>query len=281
MLVGCGGQLGGRYRGRALGVDVARSSLVRLCWHATTQHHYHVRALPLLARHLVRDRPTMTAREKTLICWSSGKDSAWSLHVLRQRARVEVVGLLTTVNAIRQRVSMHAVRAELLRAQAQAVGLPLVQVPIPDPCSNDDYAAAMEQALGAARHDGVSCVAFGDLFLQDVRQYREDQLRGAGLTPLFPLWGIPTRPLARTMVAVGLRARITCIDPKQLDGSFAGRDFDSRLLEELPETVDPCGERGEFHTFAYDGPMFRHRVRFRAGEIVERDGFVFADAVPE
>jgi uncharacterized protein (TIGR00290 family) len=223
----------------------------------------------------------MTAREKALVCWSSGKDSAWTLHVLRERADVEVVGLLTTINAVHRRVSMHAVRAELVRAQAQAVGLPLLEVAIPDPCSNDEYAAAMEQALGAAKRDGVSCVAFGDLFLQEVRQYREDQLRGTGLTPLFPLWGTATRLLAQRMVAAGLRARITCVDPKQLDGSFAGREFNSRLLDELPATVDPCGEHGEFHTFVYDGPMFRQPVAVRAGEIVERDGFVFADVVPE
>jgi uncharacterized protein (TIGR00290 family) len=175
---------------------------------------------------------------------------------------------------------MHAVRAELVRVQARAVGLPLVEVAIPDPCSNDAYAAAMEKALGTAKRDGVSCVAFGDLFLEDVRQYREDQLRSTGLAPLFPLWGILTRLLAQRMVADGLRARITCVNPRQLDRSFAGREFDNQLLADLPMTVDPCGERGEFHTFVYDGPMFRQPVRIRAGEVVERDGFVFADVRP-
>jgi uncharacterized protein (TIGR00290 family) len=223
----------------------------------------------------------MTEREKALVCWSSGKDSAWTLRVLRERADVDVVGLLTTINAVHQRVSMHAVRSELLHAQAQAVVLPLLEVPIPCPCINVEYGVAMEKALGRAKRDGVSRVALGDLFLEDVRRYREDKLRGTGLSALFPLWGIPTRLLAQRMVAAGLRARITCVDRKQLDRSFAGREFDRKLLDELPTTVDPCGERGEFHTFVYDGPMFREPVRVRAGEIVERDGFVFADVVPE
>lgn len=217
---------------------------------------------------------------KTLLAWSSGKDSAWTLHVLRQQGEVDVVGLLTTVNRSFDRVAMHAVRRDLLVAQAAAVGLPLLTVEIPYPCSNDDYEAAMAAAIGRARGDGVTAVAFGDLFLEDVRRYREDRMRGSGLTPLFPIWGIPTDALARRMVGAGLRARLTCVDPKTLPASFAGRDFDAALLDDLPPGVDPCGERGEFHSFAYDGPMFERAVGIQAGEVVERDGFVFADLTP-
>ena len=196
------------------------------------------------------------SRPKALLAWSSGKDSAWTLHVLRQQGEVDVVGLLTTVNRSFDRVAMHAVRRDLLVAQAAAVGLPLLTVEIPYPCSNDEYEAAMAAAIGRARGDGVTAVAFGDLFLEDVRRYREDRMRGSGLTPLFPIWGIPTDALARRMVGAGLRARLTCVDPKKLPASFAGRDFDAALLDDLPPGVDPCGERGEFHSFAYDGPMF-------------------------
>jgi uncharacterized protein (TIGR00290 family) len=220
------------------------------------------------------------AKTAALLAWSSGKDSAWSLHVLRAAGEVEVVGLLTTVNQAFDRVAMHAVRAELLRAQADAAGLPLWTVPIPWPCSNAAYEAAMTVALDRARRDGVGAVAFGDLFLEDIRRYREDKLAPTGLAPLFPLWGRPTAPLAREMIAGGLRARLTCVDPRSLDARFAGRDFDEALLAELPAAVDPCGERGEFHSFAYDGPMFSRPVAIRSGEIVARDGFVFADLVP-
>ena len=223
----------------------------------------------------------MTEPKKTLVCWSSGKDSAWTLHALGQRTDIEVVGLLTTINAMHERVSMHAVRADLLRAQARAIGLPVLVVPIPDPCSNEQYASAMDQALDTARHNDVSCVAFGDLFLEDVRRYREDQLQGTGLTPLFPLWGTPTRELAERMVASGLQALLTCVDPRQIDRSFAGREFNRQLLDALPSTADPCGERGEFHTFVYAGPMLKEAVRTRTGDIVERGGFVFADVMPE
>ena len=219
-------------------------------------------------------------RPKALLAWSSGKDSAWTLHVLRQQGEVDVVGLLTTVNRSFDRVAMHAVRRDLLVAQAAAVGLPLLTVEIPYPCSNDEYEAAMAAAIGRARGDGVTAVAFGDLFLEDVRRYREDRMRGSGLTPLFPIWGIPTDALARRMVGAGLRARLTCVDPKTLPASFAGRDFDAALLDDLPPGVDPCGERGEFHSFAYDGPMFERAVGIQAGEVVERDGFVFADLTP-
>jgi uncharacterized protein (TIGR00290 family) len=222
----------------------------------------------------------MSARPKALLAWSSGKDSAWALHCLRQEAEVEVVGLLTTVNQMHDRVAMHAVRSELLRAQANAVDLPVRTVLIPSPCTNADYESAMAAAMDTAKAEGVTAIAFGDLFLQDVRRYREESLRDTGLAPLFPIWGIPTDVLSRRMVAAGLRARLTCVDPKQLAPSFVGREFDAELLAALPPSVDPCGERGEFHSFAYAGPMFRHPVEVHGGEIVERDGFVFADLLP-
>ena len=217
---------------------------------------------------------------KALLAWSSGKDSAWALHVLRGSTDVEVVGLLTTVSAAHDRVSMHAVRTTLLEAQAAAVGLPVRTVAIPSPCPNDVYEAAMERALAAARADGIGAVAFGDLFLEDVRRYREDRMSGTGLVPLFPLWGRPTLALAEEMIAGGQRATLTCVDPRVLDRSFAGRAFDAALLRDLPAGVDPCGERGEFHSFAWDGPAFRKPVPVAGGAVVERDGFVFADLVP-
>jgi uncharacterized protein (TIGR00290 family) len=216
-------------------------------------------------------------RPRALLAWSSGKDSAWALHVLRERGEVEIAGLLTTINQAFDRVAMHAVRAELLRVQAEAAGLPLMTVPLPWPCSNAEYEAAMASALEAARRDGVTAVAFGDLFLEDIRAYREARMAEAGLRPIFPLWGEPTGALARRMIDGGLRARLTCVDPRQLSPAFAGREFDAALLADLPPSVDPCGERGEFHSFAYAGPMFERPVEVRAGEVVERDGFVFAD----
>jgi uncharacterized protein (TIGR00290 family) len=218
-------------------------------------------------------------RPKALLSWSSGKDSAWTLHVLREKNEVDVVGLLTTINLVHDRVAMHAVRTDLLRRQAEAAGAPLWPVPIPWPCSNAEYEAAMSLALERARDAGIVVMAFGDLFLEDIRRYREEKLSGTGLRPVFPIWGIPTDVLAREMIAGGLRARLTCVDPKQLDASFAGREFDANLLRDLPASADPCGERGEFHTFAYDGPMFGKPVALRGGAIVERDGFVFADLV--
>jgi len=221
----------------------------------------------------------MGIQPRALLCWSSGKDSAWALHRLRERGDVDVVGLLTTINEIHARVAMHAVRLALLEAQADAVGLALWQVPIPSPCSNQQYEAALGEAFTNAVAAGVTMLAFGDLFLDDIRRYREQQLAGTGLTPIFPLWGLPTGALARNMVAAGLRARLTCVDTKQLPASFAGREFDAAFLDELPAGVDPCGERGEFHTFAYAGPMFRYSLAVRGGEIVERDGFVFADLI--
>lgn len=217
---------------------------------------------------------------RALLSWSSGKDSAHSLHVLRQDADVEVVGLLTTVNAAANRVAMHAVRRDLLDAQAEAVGLPLLVVPLPSPCPNDVYEAAMAEALEQARARRIEAVAFGDLFLADVRRYREERMAGTGLVPLFPLWGRPTRELAFEMLAAGLRARISCLDPRVLPAELAGREFDRELLEALPAGVDPCGENGEFHTFAWDGPVFERPLRVRGGEVVMRDGFVYADLLP-
>jgi uncharacterized protein (TIGR00290 family) len=214
-----------------------------------------------------------------LVSWSSGKDSAWMLHVLRLRG-IRISGLLTTINDRAQRVAMHAVRLDLVRAQADAAGLPLTFVPLPWPCSNDEYERIMAAVVERASADGVTHMAFADLFLEDIRRYREERLAGTGLEPLFPLFGADTASLAREMIAAGLRARITTVDPRALDRGFAGRDFDLTLLADLPPGVDPCGERGEFHSFAYDGPMFSRSIAIETGTTVERDGFVFMDLVP-
>lgn len=219
--------------------------------------------------------------KKTMLSWSSGKDSAWTLHVLKQQPDIELVGLFSTVNAEYERVAMHAVRVELLKEQAAAVGLPVQLIPIPYPCTNADYEAIMTEFVDRAKAQGVDHFAFGDLFLEDVRAYREKQLAGTGMTPLFPLWGLPTDVLSRQMVDSGLRAQITCIDPRQLPERFAGQEFNADFLDRLPEGVDPCGERGEFHSFAFDGPMFHRPVRLRVGETVTRDGFVFTDLLSE
>ena len=215
---------------------------------------------------------------KCMISWSSGKDSAWTVHVLRQRG-VELGGLLTTINEAAQRVAMHAVRVEVLQAQADALGLPLWQIPIPSPCPNEVYERVMAAAVQRAVAEGFTQIAFGDLFLEDVRRYREERLAGTGLTPLFPLFGADTPALAREMIAAGVRARISCLNPKILDRSYAGREFDAALLADLPPGVDPCAERGEFHTCAYDGPMFSRPVPIETGVTVERDGFVFTDLI--
>jgi uncharacterized protein (TIGR00290 family) len=219
-------------------------------------------------------------RLRTLLSWSSGKDSAWTLHTLRADARYEVVGLVTTINESADRVAMHAVRTELLRAQARAARLPLWELPIPSPCSNEQYESVLRNAIARAEEEAVDCFAFGDLFLEDIRAYREKQLAATKLTPIFPLWGRDTRELAGEMIDGGLRARITCVDPRALPASFAGREFDRALLSDLPADVDPCGERGEFHTFAYSGPMFSQPLSIASGVVLERDGFVFADLVP-
>jgi len=214
---------------------------------------------------------------KCMVSWSSGKDSAWLVHTLRARSDIELGALLTTVNESAQRVAMHAVRIELLEAQAEALGLPLWQIPIPSPCTNEVYERAMAAAVARAVAEGFTQMAFGDLFLEDVRRYREERLAGTGLTPIFPLFGADTPALAQQMVGAGLIARLTCVDPRVLDRRFAGRDFDARLLAELPPSIDPCGERGEFHSFAYAGPMFSRPIPIESGIVVERDGFVFAD----
>lgn len=214
---------------------------------------------------------------KVLVSWSSGKDSAWTLHVLRAHHGVEPAALLTTVSEVHDRVSMHGVRTSVLRAQADAADLPLITVSIPSPCSNEIYEARMGEAVRHAVATGFTHVAFGDLFLEDVRAYREERLRDTGLQPLFPLWGSPTADLAREMVDTGLRARITCLDPRVIGRELAGREFDRRLLDELPAVVDPCGERGEFHTCVTAGPMFSKRIDVRLGETVQRDGFIFTD----
>jgi len=212
-----------------------------------------------------------------LLSWSSGKDSAWALHLLRQQPDIELVGLLTTLNAEFQRVAMHGTRRSVLEAQAAAAGLPLWIVPLPWPCSNEIYEQRMAEACNRAIAEHIDAIAFGDLFLADVRAYREIQLKPTGLEPLFPLWEIPTAKLAREMIAGGLRAKLACIDTKQLASTFAGRDFDEALLQDLPAETDPCGERGEFHTCVYAGPMFTAPLNIEPGEIVTRDGFVFAD----
>jgi uncharacterized protein (TIGR00290 family) len=215
---------------------------------------------------------------KILVSWSSGKDAAWTLHTLQQQCPGAVAGLLTTVTEVFDRVAMHGVRRTLLEAQADVAGLPLYRVNIPSPCSNADYEQRMSEAVTQFIADGFTHVAFGDLFLQDVRRYREERLAGTGLTPLFPLWKTkPTAELALEMIDSGIRAVLTCVDPRKLPASFAGRAFDRRLLAELPPGVDPCGENGEFHSFVWNGPMFRRPLAVTIGEVVERDGFVFAD----
>jgi uncharacterized protein (TIGR00290 family) len=214
---------------------------------------------------------------KILLSWSTGKDSAWALHLLNQRNPGAVSALLTTLNETVDRVAMHGVRREVVEAQAASAGLPLWKVPLPDPCTNDTYERRMRETLTRALREGFTHVAFGDLFLEDIRRYREKQLAGTGLEPLFPVWGLPTRRLADEMITAGLRARITCVDTRTLSQSFVGREFDRDLLEDLPPGIDPCGENGEFHTCAYDGPMFRRALTLEAGESVARDQFVWRD----
>ena len=212
--------------------------------------------------------------KRVLLSWSSGKDSAWALHILRHDPDVELVGLLTTFNEAVDRVAMHAVRHDIVDAQAKAASLPLWPVRIPSPCPNEIYEERMREAMSTARAAVVTHVAFGDLFLEDVRRYREERLAPTGITPLFPVWGRPTAELAREMIGAGLRATITCVDPKQLDRSFAGRQFEDCRF---PDGVDPCGERGEFHSCVTAGPMFSAPIETATGGVIERDGFVFCD----
>jgi uncharacterized protein (TIGR00290 family) len=219
--------------------------------------------------------------KRVLLSWSSGKDSAWTLHHLRQQADYELVGLLTTLNSEFDRVAMHGTRRSVLEAQSKAAGLPLWTVPLPWPCSNEDYERRMSEVCARAVAEGVNSIAFGDLFLEDVRAYREKQLQPTGLEPLFPLWQRPTATLAREMIAQRLRAKITCVDTQKLPASFAGRDFDETFLNDLPSGTDLCAERGEFHTCVYAGPMFTSAIQLKAGEVVMREQFAYADFVVE
>jgi uncharacterized protein (TIGR00290 family) len=218
--------------------------------------------------------------KRILLSWSSGKDSAWTLHVLRQQAEYEIAGLLTTFNQEADRVAMHGVRRSLVEQQAAAAGLPLLSIPIPWPCSNEQYEELMTKACAKAVAEGIEAIAFGDLFLEDVRAYRVKQMAGTGLEPLFPLWGESTDRLAHEMVASGLKAILTCIDTRKLNADFAGRRFDANFLAGLPSGIDPCGENGEFHSFVYAGPMFNSEIDVLAGETVVRDQFAFADLIP-
>jgi uncharacterized protein (TIGR00290 family) len=217
---------------------------------------------------------------RVILSWSSGKDSAWTLHLLRQMPDIELVALVTTFNSSADRVAMHAVRRSLVHAQAERAGLPLWAVELPWPCPNQQYELLMGEICKRAGGEHVTEVAFGDLFLQDIRSYREQQLRDTGLQPLFPVWHLPTRELADEMICAGVRAKITCLDPTKLDDSFIGREFDRSFLTSLPPGVDPCGENGEFHTFVYDSPAFSHAIPIQMGEVVRREGFVFADVLP-
>lgn len=219
-------------------------------------------------------------KAKTLLSWSSGKDSAWALYRLRQDPHLELCGLFTVVNETYQRVSMHATRLELLQRQAEAVGFPVRIINIPHPCRNAQCDAIMRTFVQEASAQGIERMAFGDLFLQEVRTYRENQLQGTGIKPIFPLWGIPTRTLAEQMLAAGVAAYLSCVDPKKLPVALAGRPWSKALLDEFPADVDPCGENGEFHTVAVGGPCFRAPIPVRIGETVAREGFVFADIIP-
>jgi uncharacterized protein (TIGR00290 family) len=219
-------------------------------------------------------------RKRTLLSWSSGKDSAWTLYALRQDPTVEVVGLFSVLNERFNRVSMHSTRVELLCRQAEAAGLALRTINLPDPCTNERCDTIMGQFVAEVATKGIDCMAFGDIFLEDVRQYREKQLMGTGIDPLFPLWRVPTVGLAEQMLAAGLGAYISSVDLKKLPASFAGRRWSRELLKELPEEVDPCGENGEIHTIVVGGPMFKRRIEVEVGEVVQRDGFAYADIIP-
>ena len=221
------------------------------------------------------------SRSKALISWSSGKDSAFALHEVRRTGEFEIVGALTTVTETFERVAIHGVRQEILRAQCAAAGLPQRIVPIPYPCPNEVYEARMGQVVAQAAADGITHMIFGDLYLADIRAYREQKLAGTGITPVFPLWERPTRELARAMFASGLEAYLATVDMKKLPAEFAGRRFDAQLLADLPDDIDPCGENGEFHTCVVAGPMFSHRLAVTTGERVQRDGYAYCDLVME
>ncbi|RRS30071.1 MAG: ATP-binding domain-containing protein [Epsilonproteobacteria bacterium (ex Lamellibrachia satsuma)] len=216
-------------------------------------------------------------KRKTLMSWSSGKDSAWALHKLQQNPEIDLVGLFCTVNEEFCRVTMHGVRVELIKKQALSIGLPLEIIEIPHPCSNAEYEKIMGQFVERAKSNNIEYFAFGDLFLEDVRNYREEKLKGSGIKPIFPVWGIPTDKLLRQMISSGLRTVITCINPKQISKEFVGKELDENFLCSLPKNVDPCGENGEFHSFVFDGPMFKEKIEISVGDIVHRDNFVFAD----
>ena len=220
-------------------------------------------------------------RIKTLMAWSSGKDSAWALHKLQQNLEIDLVGLFCTINKESDRVVMHDVRVELLQKQAKSIGLPLEIIEIPYPCSNTEYDKIMEIFAEKAKNDNVEYFAFGDLFLKGVRNYREEKLKGTGIKPIFPIWGIPTDVLSREMIRSGLRTVITCINPKQTPSEFIGKEFDDDFLDSLPNNIDPCGENGEFHSFVFDGPMFKNKIEILIGDIVHRDDFLFVDILPK
>lgn len=212
-----------------------------------------------------------------MMSWSSGKDSAWALYQLLQDPNIEVVGIFTTINKTFERVAMHAVRVELLKMQAKCLNLPLTIIELPFPCSNEQYQKVMGEFVDKVKNDNIDAMAFGDLFLQDIKDYRISNLQGTGIEAIFPIWGKDTKELAIEMIASDVKTVLTCVDPKQLSPNFAGRKFDQSLLSELPKNVDPCGENGEFHSFVYDGPMFNSPIAIEIGETVERDGFVFTD----
>ncbi|MGD0421830.1 MAG: diphthine--ammonia ligase [Candidatus Bathyarchaeia archaeon] len=222
----------------------------------------------------IRNKP------KVVVSWSSGKDSAMALLKIMKSNEFEILALLTTVSDMFQRVSMHGVREELLDQQANSIGIAVEKVRIPYPCPNEIYEQKMVGLLRNYKSKGVSHVVFGDLFLEDIRRYREDKLAEVELTPIFPLWKENTEELSKTIIRVGFKAVVTCVDPKKLDPKFAGRYFDEILLNEIPANVDPCGENGEFHTFVFDGPIFRNRIEITVGDRIIRDGFQFVDLVP-
>ena len=243
------------------------------------------KSAPLLCRALDRgvdvQKRKRTMKRKALMSWSSGKDSAWALHTLQRNPDIDLIGLFCTVTKAFDRVSMHGVRVELLQRQAKSIGLPLEIIEIPFPCSNAEYEQTMGRFIETAQGNNIENIAFGDLFLEDIRSYREENLKHSGIEPLFPIWGMPTGELSREMINSGMRAVITCIDPKQIPEELVGSEYNERFLDRLPETVDPCGENGEFHSFVFDGPMCKEPMEIVVGDTVHRDGFVFADVLPK